>query len=328
MRFNQCRIPKIIIAVIFIVVMSLSAAWSNLPGPQKGSVSAQSLSACLNRINIPAEDLHWVYVPDLADQLHTEENYFFLAGRLIIDKIVDASACPAGGLALSHYANACGMAAAKPAVIFIQNMLNESILQAWKDSAVPPVLLKQLIRIESQFWPSQHDLTHFGFGHITEMGMLNALDWNRALYAKFCPASSGGVCAIKESIAYQILTSLVSTCVSCKYGIDPVSANRSVDILAQVLLGYCYQTEQMVYNATGWNPGLVVNYATIWKLALMNYNAGPGCVYSAIAKAFKVTEGPVRWPDIVAHTSGAQCLRGLYYAESITAKYFDFPPST
>jgi hypothetical protein len=328
MRINQCRIPKIIIAVIFIVVMSFSAAWSNLPGPQRGRVSAQSLSACLNRINIPAEDLHWVYVPDSADQLHTEENYFFLAGRLIINKIVDASACPAGGLALNDYANACGMATAKPAVIAIQNMLNESILQAWKDTGVPPVLLKQLIRIESQFWPAQHNLTHFGFGHITEMGMLNALDWNPALYTKICPASSGGICGIKESIAYQILTSLVSTCVSCKYGIDPVAANRSVDILAQVLLGYCYQTEQIVYNATGWNPVLLVNYPTIWKLALMNYNAGPGCVYEAVAKAFIDTKGPVRWPDVIAHTSGAQCIRGLYYAQSITAKYFDFPPST
>jgi hypothetical protein len=327
MWINQCRIPKIIITVFFIVVMSLSAAWSYLPGPKMGNVSTQSLSACLNRINIPTEDLHWVYVPDSADQLYTEENYFFLAGRLITNKIVDASNCPSGGLALNDYANACGMAAAKPAVIFIQNMLNESILQVWKDSAVPPVLLKQLIRIESQFWPAQHNVTHFGFGHVTEMGMLNALDWNPALYAKFCPASSVGTCAIKESIAYQILTSLVSSCVSCKYGIDPDSANRSVDILAQVLLGYCYQTEQIIYNATGWNPVLLVNYPTIWKLALMNYNAGPGCVYEAVANAFNTTKGPIRWPDIVVHTSGAQCLRGLYYAESITAKYFDFPPS-
>ncbi len=328
MRINQCRIPKIIIAAIFIAAACLLAAWSNLPAPQMGNVSLQSMSACLNRLNIPTNDLHWVYVPESADQLHTEENYFFLAGQLITSNNVDVSTCPAGGLAINDYANACGMAAAKPAVIFIQNMLNEPILQAWKDTGVPPVLLKQLIRIESQFWPSQYNLTHFGFGHITEMGMRNALDWNPGLYTKYCPASGGVNCAIKESIAYQILTSLVSTCVSCKYGIDPVAANRSVDILAQVLLGYCYQTEQMIYNATGWNPILAVDYPTIWKLTLMNYNAGPGCVYAAVAKAFETTKGPIRWPDIVVQTSDAQCLRGLYYAERITAKYFDFPPST
>jgi hypothetical protein len=125
------------------------------------------------------------------------------------------------------------------------------------------------------------------------MGMRNALDWNRTLYTKFCPASAGGNCAAKESIAYQILTSLVSSCVTCEYGIDPAAANRSVDILAQVLLGYCYQTEQIIYNATGWNPVLAVDYSTIWKLTLMNYNAGPGCVFTAVVNAYKTTNGPM-----------------------------------
>ncbi len=157
------------------------------------------MSACLNRINIPTEDLHWVYVPESADQLYTEENYFFLAGQLIINKIVDASTCPSGGLAQNNYANACGMATAKPQVIFIQNMLNEPILQAWKDTGVPPVLLKQLIRTESQFWPSQYNIIHFGFGHITNIGMLNVLDWNRSLYTKFCPASAGGTAPQKKA---------------------------------------------------------------------------------------------------------------------------------
>ena len=267
-------------------------------------------------------------MPETADQLHTEENYFFLAGQLILNKIVDASSCPSGGLALNNYANACGMATAKPKVVIIQNMLNEPILQAWRDTGVPPVLLKQLIRTESQFWPSQYGTIHFGFGHMTNIGIQNVLDWNRSLYIKFCPASSGANCATKEGIAYQILSSLVTICPTCENGIDPDAASRSVDVLAQALLGYCYQTEQLVYNATGWNPTLAVDYATIWKLTLMNYNAGPQCTYDAIAEAFKDTEGPIRWPDIVANTKGDQCLRGMYYARTITTKYFDFPPTT
>jgi hypothetical protein len=327
MWINKGRIPKIILIIIFISVFFLSAAWTIPPVLQIRNVSIQSLSTCLNRLNIPTEDLHWVYAPESADQLHTEENFFYLAGKLISDKIVDASACPSGGLTSNGYANACGMAAAKPDVIIIQNMLNEPILQAWKDVGVPPVLLKQMIRMESQFWPSQHDITHFGFGHITEIGMLNALEWNRSLFTKYCPTSGSGTCATEEGIAYQILSSLVSTCRTCKYGIDPVAANRSVDILARVLLGYCYQTEQIIYNATGWFSGLAVDYATIWKMTLMNYNSGPGCVYDAVVKAFKATKGPIRWPDIVAHTSGDQCIRGIYYANIITAKYFNFPPN-
>lgn len=328
MWINKCKRPRILITVYFIAVSCLSSAWISLPVPHVRSVSTQSMSACLNRINIPTEDLHWVYVPESADQLYTEENYFYLAGQLIINKIVDASTCPSGGLAYNNYANACGMATAKPKVIIIQNMLNEPILQAWKDTGVPPVLLKQLIRAESQFWPSQSSIIHFGFGHITSIGMLNVLNWNRSFYTKFCPAPSSGNCATKESIAYQILFSLVTICPTCENGIDPAAANRSVDILAQSLLGYCYQTEQLVYNATGWNPSLAVDYATIWKLTLMNYNAGPGCVYDAVVEAFEETEGPIKWPNIVANTSGDQCLRGMYYANTITTKYFDFPPTT
>jgi hypothetical protein len=327
MWINKCRIPKIINTIIFIAVFCLSVAWTTPPVLQIQNVSIQSLSTCLNRINIPLEELHWVYAPESADQLHTEENYFFLAGKLISNKIVDASACPSGGLASNGYANACGMAAAKPDVVVIQNMLNEPIIQAWKDVGVPPVLLKQMIRMESQFWPSQHDTAHFGFGHITEIGMLNALDWNRSIYTKYCSSPSGITCTTEGGTAYQILSSLVSTCPTCKYGIDPVAANRSVDILARVLLGYCYQTEQIIYNATGWYSGLVVDYATIWKLTLMNYNSGPGCVYNSVLGAFKTTKGPIRWPDIVAHTSDVQCLRGLYYAQTITARYFNFPPN-
>ena len=138
-------------------------------------------------------------MPESADQLHTEENYFFLAGQLIRNKIVDASICPSGGLRKTNMPMpaACNR---QTSVIFIQNMLNEPILQAWKDTGVPPVLLKQLIRIESQFWPSQYNTTHFGFGHITDIGMQNALDWNRNLYTKFCPASAGGTAPQKKAL--------------------------------------------------------------------------------------------------------------------------------
>ena len=192
---------------------------------------------------------------------------------------------------------------------------------------VPPVLLKQMIRYESQFWPSQYNETHFGFGHITNIGMRNALQWNSDLYAKVCPASAGETCASNISLADQILSSLIATCDTCENGIDPNAANRSVDILAEVLLGHCYQTARLVFNATSWHSSLAVNYATIWKLTLMNYNAGSQCVYDTIASTFEVTEGPMNWSDITANVSGEQCIRGLTYANQITAKAFNFPPS-
>ncbi len=289
-------------------------------------VPSQETSTCLSRVNISTSDLHWTYVPETSDQLYTEEKYFFLAGQMIEQGVVDAGTCPSGGLMSNGYANACGMDVAMPMVIIVQNLMNEPILQAYDDVGVPPVVLKQLISTESQFWPSQYDIYHYGFGHLTNVGIRNALQWNPDLYNKVCPAGAGGNCLTNFSIADQILASLVTTCDTCEYGIDIQSANRSVDILAESLLGYCYQTEQLVYNATGWYSGYAVDYATIWKLTLMDWNAGSQCVYNTLASTFKYTNGPMRWSDISAHVSGDMCIRGLQYANTITAKVFDFPP--
>ena len=195
MRMYKDRIPKKIITIIFITVIFLLGEGMKLNVSQTRNVSAQTVHPCLNRVNVPINELHWLYVPESADQLYTEEHYFFLAGQLIANKAVDASICPSGGLMSNGYANACGMATALPTVIIVQNMLNEPILQAWKEVGVPPVLLKQMIRQESQFWPSLYMFpTHendsyyyeYGLGHMTVIGMQNALQWNRDLSAKVC----------------------------------------------------------------------------------------------------------------------------------------------
>jgi hypothetical protein len=318
-------VPAIVLTVLVVVITFFAGI--SLNGTDKIlSSQAQAVSSCLNRVNIPLDQMHWVYFPTSASQLHTEENYYFLAGQLISNGVVDASTCPSGGLALNGYANACGMETAKPTVVIIQNMLDESILKAGNEVGVPPVLLKQMIRYESQFWPSYYTQSHFGFGHVTNIGIRNALEWNPDLRAKVCPTGSGTTCQTSFSIADDILKSLVATCPTCENGIDTYSANRSVDILAEVVLGYCYQTAQLVFNATGWYSSNVVDYPTLWKLTLMDYNAGSECVFNATAAAFNRTKGPMKWEDISAHVTGEQCIRGLLYANQITARFYNFPP--
>jgi hypothetical protein len=326
MWFNKSHDIKVLTG-FFIVVIFFIMGGSQISFSPARNVSAQTVSTCLNRVNVPIGDLHWVYVPESADELYTEEKYYFLAGQLISHDVVDASSCPSNGLMLNGYANACGMEKAFPTVIAAQNMMNESILQAWEEVGVPPVLLKQLIANESQFWPSQYTLYHYGFGHMTNIGMRNAIQWNPNLYTKVCPDSDNGTCASSISTAYQILASLINTCDTCENGIDPNMASRSVDILAESLLGYCYQTERLIVNATGWHSSIATDYATIWKLTLMDYNAGSQCVYDTLVSTFKATQGPMNWSDISAYASGEMCVRGVYYANKITAKVFDFPPS-
>ena len=300
--------------------------------PQIEPVSAQAIHPCLNRINIPINELYWLYVPESANELYSNERLFFLAGQLINNDVVDASACPTGGLAPDGYANACGMAAAYPKVVEVQNLVNEPVLRAWQEIGVPPVMLKMMIRQESQFWPSVYISTistptvHYGYGHMTYIGIENALFWNRNLYAKLCSKVDNPNCISDAGVVNQFLSSLVATCPTCENGINTAIANQTVDILAEVVLGYCYQTSQLIYNATGWYPGLVVDYATIWKLTLMNYSKGPQCVLDTISKTFDMTEGPMTWDEISANVPEGPCEFGITYAKIITSRYYDFPP--
>lgn len=289
------------------------------------SVSAAAASSCLNRVNIPEADMGWTYVPKAASELYSEDNLQWLAGRLIDKKIVDASACPAGGLATNGYANACGMASAKTKVVEIQNSLNQSILDQYTSVGVPPVLLKQLIRTESQFWPGQSKGGHYGYGHVTTAGAITVLKWDPQLLATVC-SNADNECEANNVTAEQVFQMMMNTCPTCPNGIDSSKADSSVLLLSKVVMAYCEQTAQLVYNATGWRSDLVVDYPTLWKLTLMNYNSGSDCVFNSVAAAFKKTNGPVDWANILAVINSSQCSRGAYYANQVTTIDYDFPP--
>ncbi len=319
------KIPERIITVTVLAAVILGLGGVVLPALQPRDAFAQTVHTCLNRMNVAPGDLHWVYVPESADELFTEEPYAFLAGRLITNGVVDATACPAGGLLANGFANACGMAEALPTVIAVQNLMNQPILDAFYDVGVPPVLLKQVVATESQFWPARDGFWHYGYGHLTNIGIRNAMQWNPSLYEAVCPSSAAD-CVSDLATAEVILGSLIATCEDCEYGIDIEAAERSVDILAESLLGYCFQTARLVFNATAWHSSLAVDYGAIWKLTLMNYNSGPQCAYNAVERTFAATQGPMRWSEISANVSGELCIRGLNYANLITARVFDFPP--
>lgn len=318
----------LLIAIFFVIPFTMGMTRQGVDQSRSyaNSLAQGSIPTCMNRVNIPESELHWIYVPESADQLHTEDNLLWLAGRLISTKVVDASDCPAGGMGAEGYANACGMSKARTKVVEIQNSFNQAILTAWVDVGVPPVLLKQMIRYESQYWPAPTDnQIHYGLGHVTTIGILNALEWNPSLVQKAC-ASTSGSCTINQTLAATVLDMMSATCATCPNGIDQAKAEKSVDLLARVVMGYCDQTAQLVFNATGWHSSLVVDYPTIWKLALVNYNAGSVCVFNTVRDAFKANNGPVSWADVNAYVSGDQCRRGVFYANQITAKVFNFPP--
>ena len=269
--------------------------------------------------------MDWLFIPQSAAELHTELKYPFLAGQIIINGSIDASSCPAGGLRADNYANACGMALTQPLVTQLQNMYDEAILQAWEDSGVPPVMLKQMIRYESEFWPGRWGPLHYGIGHITYSGAHTALSYSQDLMRQICSTNDcGGV--IDSTEVFLLLGLMDATCPTCQYKIDVGKAQRSVPLLAEAVYAHCEQTARVVYNATKTASHSIVDYPTIWKLTLMNYNVGPNCVFDSVKNAFKSSNGPVSWYDIVTYTTNKECKRGIYYANQITENFYNYQP--
>lgn len=282
---------------------------------------------CLDRSNIPNEELHWLYMPSTPGELATREYYGYLAGELIRSGVVNASECPLNGLWGNGYANSCGLEKTREASIYLQNVFDDEILAAGKAFGVPPVMLKQLIRYESQFWPIKIGFYHFGLGHLTYLGAQNALIWSRDLYESVAARSSGA----HGDLGSELLTLMDASCPTCPYKIDIPKAEQSVTYLAQTLLGVCKQTSQVVANATDKNAGEVVSYPTIWKLTLLNYNAGPMCVYDAVRASYHAskpsTGQTISWVSIVNHLGNHNCQLGLKYVDGITGRYYQFKPT-
>jgi hypothetical protein len=288
-------------------------------------VQQQYIPTCKNRVDIPEEEMHWLFIPQDPQELHTELLYPFLAGQIILNGSIDATECPAGGLRADGYANACGMAITQPLVNQLQNRFDTAILQSWEDSSVPPVMLKQMIRYESQFWPGKWGQDHFGLGHITYSGAYTALSWRPNLLKQVC-GSANCDDRIDSTEIFLLLGLMDASCPNCPYKIDFDKAQRSVPLLAEVVYGHCEQTAQVVYNATQTRSSLIVDYPTIWKLTLMNYNVGPNCVFDSVKNAYKVAKGPITWYDIVTYTKSKDCKRGIYYANTITENFYNYQP--
>lgn len=331
------QIKRLLISVLVLVVcfpFSSTLVKGAVPSSPDSSPPLQTfISACKNRINIPDTEMHWLFIPRSAAELRTEIMYGYLAGQLIKNGSVDASACPAGGLGVNDYANACGQAAARRLVISFQNLYDEAILKAWEATGVPPILLKQLIRYESQFWPGRDGEYHYGLGHVTFFGAHTALTWRMSLYRTFCSLTGTCNTGITSATINAFLDNMDATCPTCQYKLDLQKAVNSVYYLAETVYAYCEQTAQIVYNISNRVSSEVVDYPTIWKMTLMNYNVGPFCVLDAFTVAYSRVDidednnitKKVTWDDIAFFTTDPYCSRGVTYVDQVTAPFYETP---
>jgi hypothetical protein len=83
-----------------------------------------------------------------------------------------------------------------------------------------------------------------------------------------------------------LVGSVDARCADCPLGLDLSRADFSVGVFARTMLANCEQAGKIVQDVTGEMPGSVVDYETLWRFTLVNYNAGSGCLAIAINQAF------------------------------------------
>jgi hypothetical protein len=269
----------------------------------------------------------WLTSPDHPDGLISDQPYYFLAGSLIDQGIVDASSCENNGLETLGVANQCGLETSREAITTWQNQFNSEIIQVANQTGVPAQLLKNIFSRESQLWPGfSSNYQEVGLGHLTELGADTVLLWNPSFYSQFCPLvldrtvcqQGFGNLDIKdqEMLRGALVQKVNAACPDCPEGIDLSKANFSISIFARSLLANCEQVGQIIYNATGRTAGEVSFYEDLWKFTLVNYNAGSGCLTNAIQRAVN-SNYPLNWEGVSLFLEPGSCQASIDYVQDI-----------
>lgn len=279
----------------------------------------------------------WLSTSATTQDLQSDISYYYLAGSLITYGEVDASACLDGGLQAPNIASPCGVEAARPRLIEWQNRFDDEIIQVANDTGVPARLLKNVFARESQIWPGIYTTyKEAGLGQLTENGADTMLLWNPAFYHQFCPLildkkyCETGFANLGDFEQNMLRGALVqkvnAACPDCPSGIDISQANYSVSVFARGLLANCEQVGQIIQDATGLQPGEASTFEDLWRFTLVNYNAGPGCLYSAI-QSTDYANLPIDWANVSAHLD-ATCQKSIGYVEDITRMLKITPTAT
>lgn len=274
------------------------------------------------------ETPRWLSHPQNADALVSQVQYHYLAGQLIKARVVDASACADDGLLSNGYASQCGLELAGDAAISWQNRFDQVIFDVSARYSLSPHLLKNLIARESQFWPGTYLISpnEYGLARLTETGADTVLMWNKGFFTEFCPQFLlDEVCERGYNqlppVHQELLRGALSTrvnlvCATCEYGFDFNRIEYNIKLIAESLLANAAQVGQLLTNLTRAYPGENTNYEDLWRLTLVNYNAGPGCLTAALKPAVRV-HAVLDWAGISARLRG-DCRAAIDYVEAIT----------
>lgn len=270
----------------------------------------------------------WLQTPQAPELLATDIPYQYLAGRLIASGLVDASACPGGGLLENGYSDACGLEAALPLVQEWQNRFDLQILDVANQTGVPAQLMKNIFAQESQFWPGVFRVPNeFGLGQLTDNGAETLLLWNPSFFSQFCPlVLDAAACqrgyvyldAQSQAILRGALALQVNAdCPDCQAGIDLSNIDFTINLFAQTLLANCEQVAQIAYNATSKIAGEIISYEDLWRFTVANYHIGPGCLSYAMYTAW-AARAPMNWERVSTYLT-EPCKGVIPYVERVTS---------
>jgi len=272
------------------------------------------------------ENATWDSFVQFPYQINTRKTLHTLVRNLILNGIVDTSACTSGGLSIGlDWPTTCGLETAASTMIDWQNQFDEYIWLAGKEHGIPPKILKTLIEVESQFWPgnSRFYLDEFGLGQINELGVDVLLRKDPSLYQDICSTVLSD-CAIpyvslepsqQALIRGAVVQSVDATCPSCEYGLDLDVAKDSISLIARLLKSNCQQVGELLEEDTE-----DVVYEDLWRFTLASYHNGISCFNDALEKT-KDAGDDINWENL---GDRLKCGRGADYANGVMDNLFAF----
>jgi subtilisin family serine protease len=276
-------------------------------------------------------EISWLSPASAPADLATDRSLAFLAGRLIFSGLVDAGSCSDGGMLKNGSASPCGERVARNAVILWQNQFDEAIQQSAAQNGVPPYMLKNVITQESQFWPAQKQTFYgyyeYGLGHITQMGVDTLLRWNKAFYSEFCRTVydqktcrtdfawlPAGQQAVLRGAAIQLL---IADCGECAGGVSIQRSRASLPVIAASLKANYNHVEWLLRGLSRSTPNRVFEGSDMWRMTLASYNAGPGCLTTAVYRVNNLGQN-FTWKN-VSRQFDTGCEGAIEYVEKVTS---------
>jgi hypothetical protein len=283
-------------------------------------------------------------------ELHTKKTLHNLATQLLINGIVDASDCPAGGLSLGlSWPTACGLERASGAMIEWQNRFDDHIWLASSQHGIPPKILKTLIEVETQFWPGNVRvfLDEYGLGQVNQLGMDVLLRRDPTLYQRVCPSILSDCSRPYLSLEPQqqamirgaVVRLMDVTCADCEYGFDLNKAKESIPVIAMLFRANCQQVDYILNLADVPDPDAdaatataavatiaaggdtdTTSYEDLWRFTILSYHSGLNCFQEALL-ATRKAHRPFTWENIEERL---KCRGGADYVNAFMSNLFAF----